>query len=88
MRTIVALLVQEAKVERDRIGDVRVFNNYAFAQLWKDDGQKVIDVLDGYVCHGKTLAVTFSRERSGDAAEADSGASLPNDEAAAPAESE
>ncbi|GMO56568.1 MAG: hypothetical protein Ta2A_01890 [Treponemataceae bacterium] len=67
VRTIIALLVQEAKVDRDRIGDVRVFNNYAFSQLWKDDGQKVIDALNGYMCHGRELAVTYSHERSPDA---------------------
>ena len=60
---MVGLIAQVVQIERERIGTIKVLENYSFVQLYKDDADKVISVLNGYEYRGRKLAVSFSRKR-------------------------
>ncbi len=62
-RDLVGLLVGGAGLDRDRIGDIRVLANYSFVQLFKEDAEKAISVLNGYDYRGRKLAVSYSRTK-------------------------
>jgi len=49
--------------ERERIGDIRVLDNYSFVQVYTEDAQKVIDSLNGCEYRGRKLNVSFSRKK-------------------------
>lgn len=63
-RDIIALIVQNAAIERERIGDIRVLDNYSFVQVYTDDAQKIIDIVNGSEYRGRKLTVSFSRKKS------------------------
>ena len=60
---MVGLIAQVVQIERERIGSIKVLDNYSFVQLYKDDADKVINVLNGYDYRGRKLVVSFSRKR-------------------------
>ncbi len=62
-RDLVQLLVSVAGIERERIGDIKVLANYSFIQLFTEDCEKVISALNGYEYRGRTLSVSFSRQK-------------------------
>ena len=62
-RDLVGLLVGGAGLDRDRIGDIRVLANYSFVQLFSEDAEKAISVLNGYDYRGRKLAVSYSRQK-------------------------
>lgn len=62
-RDLVGLLVGGAGLDRDRIGDIRVLANYSFVQLFAEDAEKAISVLNGYDYRGRKLAVSYSRQK-------------------------
>lgn len=62
-RDIISLIIQNASVERERIGDIRVLDNYSFVQVYTEDAQKVIDSLNGCEYRGRKLNVSFSRKK-------------------------
>lgn len=59
-RDLVGMLVSAAGIDRDRIGDIRVLANYSFVQLFKEDAEKAISVLNGYEYRGRKLIVSYS----------------------------
>lgn len=67
-RDLVGLLVGGAGLDRDRIGDIRVLANYSFVQLFSEDAEKAIAVLNGYDYRGRKLAVSYSRQKGDDEA--------------------
>lgn len=71
-RDLVGLLVGGAGLDRDRIGDIRVLANYSFVQLFAEDAEKAISVLNGYDYRGRKLAVSYSRQKGEDDGAADS----------------
>lgn len=66
-KDLIGLLVNVAGLERDRIGDIRVLANYSFIQIFSEDSEKVIAALNGYDYRGRKLAVSYSRQRDGNA---------------------
>ena len=89
-RDLVGLIVAVGGIDRERIGDIKVLANYSFVQLYTEDCQTVIDKLNGYNYRGRSLAVSFSRQKSEaeGAAEDDSAPAEAVQEEAAPAESQ
>ena len=71
-RDLVGLLVGGAGLDRDRIGDIRVLANYSFVQLFKEDAEKAISVLNGYDYRGRKLAVSYSRTKDDELMDDDS----------------
>ncbi len=68
-RDLLALITQAVELERDRIGDIRVLDNYSFVQVFAEDAQKIIDKLNGFEYRGRKLTVSFSRKREEETAE-------------------
>jgi len=62
-RDLVGLMIQVAGLERERIGDIRTLENYSFVQIFKEDAEKVISALDGYMYRGRKLSVSYSRKK-------------------------
>lgn len=62
-RDLVGLLISVTGLERERIGDIRVLANYSFIQLYTEDCEKVIGLLNGYEYRGRKLSVSYSQKR-------------------------
>jgi len=62
-KDIVGLFISVAGLEKERIGDIKVYANYSFVQLFKEDADKAINALNGYDYRGRKLSVSFSRQR-------------------------
>ena len=62
-RDLLSLITQVVELDRERIGDIRVLDNYSFVQVFSEDAQKVIDALNGYEYRGRKLTVSFSRKK-------------------------
>ncbi len=65
-RDIVALISHAANIDRERIGDIRVLDNYSFVQLLSEDTDAIISALDGYEYRGRKLSVSYSRKKDDD----------------------
>lgn len=63
-RDLIGLIVQNANIDRERIGDIRVLDNYSFVQLYTDDCPTVISALDGFEYRGRKLTVSYSRKKT------------------------
>ena len=57
---IVGLFAGAAGISPARIGKIRVLANYSFVELFKDDAEKAINILNGYEYRGRKLSVSFS----------------------------
>ena len=66
-RDLVGLLVGAAGLDRDRIGDIRVLANYSFVQLFAEDAEKAIAALNNYEYRGRSLSVSYSRQKDSEA---------------------
>ena len=60
---IVGLFAGAAGISPARIGKIRVLANYSFVELFKDDAEKAINILNGYEYRGRKLSVSFSAKR-------------------------
>lgn len=67
-RDLLGLLVSVAGLDRERVGEIRVFTSYSFVQLYTEDCEKTIAALNGYDYRGRKLSVSYSR-KSDEAAE-------------------
>lgn len=62
-RDLIHLVVQSGGIERERIGDIRVLDNYSFVQLFAEDADKVIAALNGVSYRGRPLQASYSRKK-------------------------
>jgi hypothetical protein len=74
-RDLIGLILQNANVEREHIGDIRVLDNYSFVQVITEDAEKIIAALNEFEYRGRKLAVSFSRKRDEPASGTSDGAS-------------
>lgn len=65
-RDLVGILVNVANLDRDRIGDIKIFANFSFIKLYKEDAEIAIEKLNGYAYKGTSLSVSFSRKKGND----------------------
>lgn len=86
-RDLVGLLVSVAGLDRDRIGEIRVLANYSFVQLFSEDSEKAISMLNGYDYRGRKLVVSYSKLKDDDEA-LDNEDALSDEDAAAYAAAE
>jgi RNA recognition motif-containing protein len=63
-RDLIGLITQNTNLERSRIGEIRVLDNYSFVQFYTEDCDAVIKALDGYTYRGRKLTVSFSKKKS------------------------
>jgi len=62
-RDLVGLIANTAHVDRDRIGDIRVLDNYSFVQVFAEDSEKIINAINGTEYRNRRLTVSFSRKK-------------------------
>ena len=63
-RDLIGLITQNTGLERNRIGEIRVLDNYSFVQFYSEDCDTVIKALDGYMYRGRKLTVSFSKKKT------------------------
>ena len=73
-RDLIGLIMQNAEMDREHIGDIRVLDNYSFVQVITEDAEKIIAALNEFEYRGRKLAVSYSRkkEESVEASDSDS----------------
>lgn len=71
-RDLIALICQRVPLERERVGDIRVLDNYSFVQVYSDDADKIIEALNGSEYRSRKLTVSRSRKKEEDAKSSDS----------------
>lgn len=64
-RELIGLFSTVGKVDRERIGDIRVCDNYSFVTLFAEDADNAIQLLDGIEYRGRKLSVSYSRRKEG-----------------------
>ncbi|MBO6100041.1 MAG: DbpA RNA binding domain-containing protein, partial [Spirochaetaceae bacterium] len=62
-RELVGLFSTVGGVARERIGDIRVCDNYSFVTLFAEDADSAIQKLDGIEYRGRKLSVSYSRRK-------------------------
>lgn len=65
-RDIITLFIQNAGVSRERIGDIRILENYSFVQVMTEDAESIIEKLNNMPYRGRTLSVSYSRKPEDD----------------------
>ena len=61
-RDIITLLIQNADISRERIGDIRILENYSFVQVMSEDADSIITKLNDFPYRGRNLSVSYSRK--------------------------
>ena len=70
-RDLIGLITHNTGLERSRIGEIRVLDNYSFVQFYTEDCDTVIKALNGFEYRGRKLTVSFSKKKSEGAEEFD-----------------
>ncbi|MDD5790491.1 MAG: DbpA RNA binding domain-containing protein [Spirochaetia bacterium] len=74
-RDLLGLFINEAGIERERIGNIKVLANYSFVELFKEDADKAIAALNDFDWRGRKLSVSHSEKKDpADFDERDAGA--------------
>ena len=63
-RDLIGLITHNTGIERSRIGEIRVLDNYSFVQFYTEDCDTVIKALNGFEYRGRKLTVSFSKKKS------------------------
>ena len=63
-RDLIGLITHNTGLERSRIGEIRVLDNYSFVQFYTEDCETVINALNGFEYRGRKLTVSFSKKKS------------------------
>ena len=63
-KDLINLITENTSLEKSRIGEIRVLDNYSFVQFYTEDCDTVIKALDGYTFRGRKLTVSFSKKKS------------------------
>ncbi|MGL4981464.1 MAG: DbpA RNA binding domain-containing protein [Treponemataceae bacterium] len=62
-RDLLGLVMNVAELGRERVGFIRVLENFSFVQLFKEDADRVIEKLNGYEYRGRKIPVSYSKKR-------------------------
>jgi RNA recognition motif-containing protein len=63
-RYLIGLITHNTGLERNRIGEIRVLDNYSFVQFYTEDCDTVINALNGFEYRGRKLTVSFSKKKT------------------------
>lgn len=62
-KEIVRILVEQAGVSRDAIGDIKVLENYSFIDVQKDAAPVVIQKLEGFTLRGRPVKLNYAKKK-------------------------
>ena len=62
-RELLSLIVQEAGVDKDDIGELRILDNFSFVQVRKGIADEIISSLDGKDFRGRPLSVSYAKPK-------------------------
>ncbi len=65
-RDIITLLIQNADVTREHIGDIRILDTYSFVQVMSEDADRIIEKLNNFTYRGRSLSVSYARKAESD----------------------
>ncbi len=65
-RDIIGLITQRASIERERIGEIKVLDNYSFVQVYIEDAEGIISQINGTDYRNRKLAVSFAHKKEKD----------------------
>lgn len=63
-RDIVGLVLDKTGLQREDIGNIKILDNYSFADINKDKTDEVISVLNGIEYRGRTLNVNYAKKKN------------------------
>ncbi len=62
-RDIIGLITQRASIERERIGEIKVLDNYSFVQVYIEDADGIISNINGSDYRNRKLAVSYAHKK-------------------------
>ncbi|AHC16172.1 hypothetical protein L21SP2_2822 [Salinispira pacifica] len=63
-RDIVGLVLDKTSLQREDIGNIKILDNYSFADINKEKTDEVISVLNGIEYRGRTLNVNYAKKKN------------------------
>ncbi len=70
-KDLITLLMQTAEIERERIGEIRILDNYSFVQVMEEDAEMIIEKVNNTMFRGRPLAVSHSYKTEDEARRGD-----------------
>ena len=67
-RDVIGLITQRAGIDRERIGEIKILDNYSFVQVYIEDADTIISLTNGTDYRNRKLAVSFAHKKENDAA--------------------
>lgn len=61
-KDIIHLFINTGKVEREKIGDIRILDNYSFITVSKDAADTIIGNLNGINYRGRSLNINYAKK--------------------------
>ncbi len=62
-RDIIGLITQRGSVDRERIGDIKILDNYSFVQVYIEDADSIISLINGSDYRNRKLAVSYAHKK-------------------------
>lgn len=62
-RDLIILICQNTGLTRERVGDIRILDNYSFVQVYKEDADTIINTLNGSDYRKRRITVSYSRKK-------------------------
>ncbi len=62
-RDIIGLITQRASIDRERIGDIKILDNYSFVQVYIEDAENIISLINGSDYRNRKLTVSFAHKK-------------------------
>jgi hypothetical protein len=66
-RELLAFIIDNAQIEVDAVGELRVLDNFSFVQIRKEAADSVIERLNGVEFRGRAVSVSYAKPRKDDA---------------------
>jgi len=70
-RELLSLIVANAGIDADAIGELRVLDNFSFVQIKREVADAVIERLNGFEFRGRAISVSYAKPRKEEAAPAE-----------------
>lgn len=64
-REITKLLIQQAGISKEQLGDIKVLDNYSFVDVEKKVAEQVIKKMEGFQLKGRPLKVNYAKKKEG-----------------------